>query len=337
MGFIPELIKTVIEEGKPTVLAQIIHVEGSAYRKEGAWMFFFQDKTSIGLLSGGCLENDLHCRAETMFGTGKTAIYEYDLRAEDDIGWGRGIGCQGVITVMLRDVDRLLLRLLRFMHRQLEEGVPVRFIQSMKDHTSMICYSADKQYGTLKDAPIADGKIRPYERSAGKIHIKDESYYQQWIWPSPVLHLFGAGPDARPLVKMASEVGYKVHLYDWRPAYCTKEHFPTAASFSVYNMEHLMKETVFRQLDSVIIMTHDFQIDQMLLKHLRNFELLYVGLLGSKKRAEKLLLNEQFDQLRTPIGLPIGAEGAEEIAVSIIAEMIAVRRGAEIWPSLVSI
>ena len=98
-----------------------------------------------------------------------------------------------------------------------------------------------------------------------------------------------------------------------------------------------MKETVFRQLDSVIIMTHDFQIDQMLLKHLRNFELLYVGLLGSKKRAEKLLLNEQFDQLRTPIGLPIGAEGAEEIAVSIIAEMIAVRRGAEIWPSLVSI
>lgn len=336
MGTIPQLIGKYVESGQAAVLATVIHVEGSAYRKEGAWMFILEDGSRIGLLSGGCLEHDLHCRAKEMFYTGDVNICDFDLRAEDDLGWGRGAGCNGIVTVMLRDVDARFKESLQFLYEQLQQGEPVQFLQSLENGFEYCFASRSENDGPLKKVlPIVDKQ--PTQHTAGRKWIQDESIYQQWIWPAPSVYLFGAGADARPFAKLASSVGYTVHICDWREALCTSEYFPTASSFQIGPINEIVSRLTFNGFDSVVIMTHDFQADQQILHAIKNKSLLYVGLLGSKNRTKRLLGHSIPDWLHSPIGLPIGADGPEEIAVSVIAEMIAVRKGKAICPSLASI
>ncbi|HEX5563804.1 MAG TPA: XdhC family protein [Sporosarcina sp.] len=336
MGSIPKLVDILFENGKAAVLASVIHVEGSAYRKEGAWMFFFEDGGKIGLLSGGCLEYDLQCRANEMFHTGDVKICEFDLSAEDDLGWGRGAGCNGIITVMLRAVDDVFKKSLRFLQEQLKRGNPVHFLQSLESGFEFCFQSGLERYGTLMETYSMD-HLKPFQHHAGRKWMNDASYYHQWIWPPPSVYLFGAGADARPFAALASSVGYDVHICDWREANCTKENFPSAASFHVGPIHELLERITFTELDSVVIMTHDFRADQQILLTLQKEKLLYVGLLGSVKRTERLLGRDTPEWLHSPIGLPIGADGPEEIAVSVIAEMIAIRKRRAACPSLASI
>ncbi|MFS0687769.1 XdhC family protein [Sporosarcina sp. 179-K 8C2 HS] len=336
MGSIPQLVDKLIESRQAAVIAKIIHVEGSAYRKEGAWMFFLEDGSRIGLLSGGCLEYDLQCRAKEMFHTGSVKICEFDLRSEDDLGWGRGAGCNGVVTVMLRDIDAGFKESLLFLHEQLKQGRPVQFVQSLENDFDF-CYSnGSERRGTLTRT-FSTGEMQSFQHSAGRKWIKDKLYYYQLIWPAPSLYLFGAGGDARPFAALASSVGYAVHICDWRESLCTEEYFPNATSFQVAPINKLLNCITFNELDSVVIMTHDFQADQQILNSIQKEKLLYVGLLGSEKRTRRLLGSVVPDWLHSPIGLSIGADGPEEIAVSIIAEMIAIRKGKAICPSLASI
>lgn len=336
MGSIPQIVDKLIETGQSAVLATVIHVEGSAYRKEGSWMFFLKDGTSIGLLSGGCLEYDLQCRAKEMFDTGSVKICEYDLRAEDDLGWGRGAGCNGIVTVMLRDIDVLFHESLRFLSEQLTQGRTVHFLQALESDLDYSFSNGADHHGTLSNIiSIENENTKPF--SAGRKWINDEAFYHQLISPAPSLYLFGAGADARPFAALASSVGYCVHICDWRESLCTEAYFPTAASFQVGPIHELLQRITFKELDSVVIMTHDFQVDQQILRVLQKEKLLYVGLLGSKNRTRRLLGQSIPDWLHSPIGLSIGADGPEEIAVSIIAEMIAIRNRSTICPSLASI
>ena len=277
-------------------------------------MFFLEDSSKIGMLSGGCLEYDLQCRAKEMFHTGDVKICKFDLRAEDDLGWGRGAGCNGIVTVMLRDVDDIFKESLLFLHEQLKRGHPVLFQQSLESGFEFNFSSGSEHRGTLKKVSSI-GQIEPFQNSAGQKWVKDEQYYHQWIWPAPSVYLFGAGADARPFAALASSVGYNVHICDWREELCTQDHFPTAASFQIGPIKQLLNQITFTELDSVVIMTHDFQVDQQLLRVLQKEKLFYVGLLGSKKRTRRLLGNAVPDWLHSPIGLSIGADGPEEIAV----------------------
>ena len=112
---IQQLIENVLKDSRPAVLAMIVHVEGSAYRKEGAWMLIRENDSQMGVISGGCLESDIHSRARELFNTGKAETHHYDLSAEDDLGWGRGAGCNGVVTVMVRDIRSDFRRALTLM------------------------------------------------------------------------------------------------------------------------------------------------------------------------------------------------------------------------------
>lgn len=336
MGTIPQVVNKLIESGQAAVFAAVIHVEGSAYRKEGAWMFFLEDGSRIGLISGGCLEYDLQCRAKDIIHTGNVKICQFDLRAEDDLGWGRGVGCNGIVTVILRDVDAAFKESMLFLHEQLKQGSPVYFQQALEDGFRYCFSNGTTQHGTLPKVDALE-PIRPFQHSAGRKWSKDDAFYHQWIWPAPSLYLFGAGADARPFAALASSTGYAVHICDWRESLCTKEHFPGAASFQIGPIQDLLHRITFDKLDSVVIMTHDFQVDQQILRVLQKGNVLYAGLLGSKKRTKRLLGTTIPEWLHSPIGLPIGAEGPYEIAVSIIAEMIAVRKGRAICPSLASI
>ncbi|MDN4607617.1 XdhC family protein [Sporosarcina highlanderae] len=336
MGFIPQMIETINKTDQAVVLAQIVHVDGSAYRKEGAWMFFTESGSKIGILSGGCLESDLHNRASDLFHTKKVEVCEFDLSSEDDLGWGRGAGCNGVVTVLLRDVDHKFKNCLLFLHEQLQQKRCVTFLQELEGDYNYLFSSETNTIGTLPTHKVCED-LHAFQQVAGRRWIEDVACYYQVIWPKPSLYLFGAGADARPFAALAATVGYSVHVCDWRQSLCSDSHFPAAASLRTGKIEELVKNITFHPLDSVVIMTHDFQVDKHILQRLQDEQLLYIGLLGSRKRTTRLVGGEIPGWLNSPIGLSIGAEGPQEIAVSIIAQMISVRRRAAIWPSLASI
>ena len=322
------MIEMILYTDQPVVLAMIVNVEGSAYRKEGSWMLFQQDGTQFGVISGGCLENDLQSRARDLFETEKVEVIQYDLSAEDDLGWGRGAGCNGGVSVLIRDIDRQFRRFLSLMQQQLLDKEPVLFIQSMNMFND---YSGITQnghrYGSQEDE--MPGKMHatiPFQHQAGQEIIHGKNVYVQLIWPEPSLYIIGAGADARPLALLAHSVGYAVHLLDWRQSLCNEIHFPTASTFQIGDVGKLVETIRYSPLDSIVIMTHDFQRDMNIMQKVRHTPLLYLGILGSKKRTQRLIDGVIPEWIHSPIGLSIGADGPEEIAVSIVAELIAVRR-----------
>lgn len=328
MNQMEEMLQQVLSAEQCAVACTIVHVDGSAYRKEGAWMFLLEDGTQIGMIGGGCLENDLRSRAKDLFGTGTAMEVVYDLQAEDDIGWGRGIGCNGVITVLIRDVGKGFREALLHVQGEFQLGRPVHYIQELKDGYPFT-FTATEAIGKLA--------FRPFVSAAGSRMDESGRSYEQWLWPRPNLYLIGGGPDARPLASMAQTVGYAVHLLDWREAICHEDFFPNAASIQIGNVEQMVKNTRFTPYDSVVIMTHHFTLDRALLQFFAKQKLLYLGLLGSKQRTSRLTRGISLPHLQSPIGLSLGAEGPEEIAVSILAEIIAVRNGVAACPSLASI
>lgn len=328
---IQQMIKVILDDKQPVVLAMIVNVDGSAYRKEGAWMFIQEDGTQTGVISGGCLESDLECRAEALFNTGKVETIQYDLSAEDDLGWGRGVGCNGVVTVLIRDVNHNFRDFLTLIHDRLLTKEPILFVQSISNFENYrILPEKEARFDVQKSNIFPElNTLIPFQNIAGqrKSNTRDEMVYRQLIWPQPSLYIIGAGIDARPIARMANHVGYAVHLLDRNTELCKADHFPTATSIQSGDVPKLISSMGFGPLDSVVIVTHDFQLDVRLVQALRDCNLLYFGILGSKKRTKRLFNGDIPNDIHSPVGLSIGADGPEEIAVSIIAELIAVRQG----------
>ncbi|GIN59336.1 putative xanthine dehydrogenase subunit A [Lederbergia ruris] len=322
MEFIHDIIEKIVTNEQPATLAIIIEVEGSSYRKKGAWMLSMPDQPPIGLLSGGCLEQDIQAQSKSLYATQTMKKLVYDLSSEDDLGWGKGAGCNGEITVLLRDIDSSFRQAFTKMSSFLKIRKPVLYVQALLDYNDFQLYTADQ--------PSIFHELfnRPFSYANGIKMVKGQPYYYQMIWPKPHLYILGAGPDARPLTKLAALAGFSVHVFDWRKAYGQKHYFPDADSLTIGNLANLTNYTTFGELDFIILMTHDFQQDAQLLEQLQHTKLRYLGILGSKKRTKRLLKNNPLpNHLYTPVGLAIGAEGPTEIAISIVAELIAIQRG----------
>ncbi len=318
-----DILRTVGYSDQRSVLATIIRVEGSAYRKQGVSMLIGEDGERTGALSAGCLEEDLAARANEIFtdreafDRGDAKLVIYDMRAEDDLGWGSGAGCNGVLQVLLEPIHSRLRADLREVLDHVENGRKVIGIRSLESCISpaIYCFYAD------------DGSF--FGAGFEERHRKDESRQQLFkkTWqPRPWLIVIGAGPDARPLVAMASQVGFSVWVIDRRPAFCTQERFPDAERRSVGGVELLNEHTLIPN-DYVVIMTHRYDTDRLWLQRLQGENIRYLGLLGSRDRASRLLSVDAIPlQVRTPVGMSIGAEGPDEIAVSILADLIRVYR-----------
>ncbi|MBL0387423.1 XdhC family protein [Tumebacillus sp. ITR2] len=288
MTDVPRLLQVVAECETPGLLATIVHVEGSAYRKAGAVMVFFADGTTCGVLSAGCLEQDVAERVASVWSRGVAQTVVFDLRAEDDLSWGQGPGCNGQVTVLLEPLDGRLRAELEFVREKLERGEEVE-----------VC----KRY--------------------------DGGEFVQRYEPRPRLVLLGAGPDARPVATMATQAGFSVTVADWREGFCKKEWFPKAESLVVDRAELLLSRVELTARDYVVLMTHHYQHDRLLLRGLLAHDLRYLGVLGPRRRTARLLGGQEVEVpeiVHSPVGLAIGAEGPEEIAVSIVAELVQARR-----------
>ncbi|WP_078430542.1 XdhC family protein [Alkalihalobacterium alkalinitrilicum] len=327
-----DILKLIQTTDQKKVLATIIDVDGSSYRKEGAMMLHLEDSTQIGLLSGGCLENDVALRAEEIIKEQQSRAVVYDMKADDDITWGLNNGCNGKISILLEYVDAKLQNHLKQVEQYLKKGIPVFHIKRLSDLNSVLDYifitPSQNRFGEWHDHNLLDiyRAIVNVKPKQGLFERNLNRYFVQAFFPKPRMIIFGAGPDVRPLVELAVSTGFYTIVTDWRSHFCSPSYFPNANEVHVEFPSTFVNNFTFNPEDSIIIMTHHFHKDQEILQELIQKKLKYLGILGPRKRTQQLLEDQIPKWIRSPVGLPIGAEGPNEIAISILADVIKTHR-----------
>ncbi|MFB5758778.1 XdhC family protein [Paenibacillus medicaginis] len=289
------------------VLATVVYVDGHAYRKEGALMLLGEQGSIWGSISPGCLESDLLAWGEMVLRSGKIERVPYDMRPEDDFSWGENIGCGGLLHIVLEPVTGELEQVMHEMHLRFLAGERIMLTRRYDWDSGTAEYELDGTAELQEASPWPKVYSRAYE---GK----------------PRLILFGAGEDAMPVCRLAASIGFRVTVADWRKAMLTADRFPGAELVYGFPAELFALLDIISS-DYVLLMSHQFQREKEFLALLHNAECAYLGIMGSRDRTARLTQELALPMaLHSPVGLAIGADGPEEIAVSIAAELIAVRR-----------
>lgn len=303
-----DVLRLAATSAEPAVLATIVGVEGHAYRKTGAIMLFTEGGATIGSLSPGCLETDLQLRVSSLLKSGNYEIITYNMLPEEDAVWGDAIGCGGKLRILLEPVTGLLREQLGTACRLIEKGETVHLLRYRIDN--------DIRY----DLKSIDGLANVQNG-----HEDEELVFVQTFLPKPRLLLFGAGQDLDPLYRLADLIGFRIAVSDWREELVNASRFPKA-ELAVGAAADIAAALCIQSSDYAIICSHQLRRDREMLKLLLAIEPVYLGVMGSRKRIAHLfegLPRPPF--VHAPVGLAIGGEGPEEIAVSIAAELIAVR------------
>jgi xanthine/CO dehydrogenase XdhC/CoxF family maturation factor len=279
-------------------------------------------KSRIGTISGGCLEEDLVERSKRVAASGIAEIVVYDTTAENAIVWGVGLGCNGIVRILLERVPPRPLWAVT-LAENLRAGKATELVVIWDASAGVI--------GTrLRDDPHAG------RQGSGS------GVFRQRIEPPTSLTLFGAGDDAQPLARMALELGWRVTVADPRPAMPTEERFPGVFALVLGPADELIARASPLPGSLAVVMTHNYRHDVVLLHHLLPLPLAYLGLLGPKRRADRILAEiveaglpttpAMRSRLRAPVGLDLGADAPAEVALSIIAEMRSVLSGRDARP-----
>lgn len=345
MNDICRLLKSMKDEkGKIFAMATIIRVDGSAYRREGAKMLIGEDGSYFGTISAGCLEEDLIYQAQEVIDSLQAKTVKYDLRSEDDLSWGQSAGCDGDIEIYIEPIGWELSMLQQntplwsYIDQQLNQGINIVSAKCMNGgdkQGTLILYSDNGNIlGESADKDI-EQRLIPYINnfflSGTKvkfIHIDElnSDYLFELYQPKDVLYVFGAGPDAEPLVELASQLDFSVTIIDPRSSRCSEKNFPKADFRFVEHPESFFNKIQIPIDSFVLVMTHNFNRDQKILQYLLQAPPKYLGVLGPKRRTERLVNDKNLlSFIQSPIGLSIGAEGPEEISISVLAELIKIR------------
>jgi xanthine/CO dehydrogenase XdhC/CoxF family maturation factor len=303
------------------VLATVVSLEGSGYRLPGARMLIDRNGTAIGTVSGGCLEADVLERAQLVFATGQPTVITYDTRGRDDSVFSLNMGCNGVLQVLLEPVGGNDLFALVENVFSTRESITI----------ATVIKSADPKW------PIGQHTILD-ARSQNTLDAFDsQDVFIETIRPPFNLVVFGAGFDAVPVVRLAKGLGWFVTVVDHRPAYANVERLGHPEEVLTLRPEELGENLELGIDAAVVLMTHNYEHDREILKFIATREVAYIGALGPKRRTEQLLAdlaadghsvnNETIARLHAPIGLDIGAQTPEMIALSIIAEIQATIAG----------
>jgi xanthine/CO dehydrogenase XdhC/CoxF family maturation factor len=327
----------------PLVIATLVATSGSTYRKAGAQIAIEANGSWSGLLSGGCLEADLAEHARKVFDTGAPRRVEYRVSPDDDALWGLGSGCEGVMEIWLtRHGPQDGWHPLPVLMTALERRAPATW--------ALVTESADPavQPGDFVvqvpwDEVAARRDLPPDIRSTLAARLADarggvrsglermEDPRIEWCVSSLVLPrrllVLGAGPDAMPVVQCAGLLGWRVSVYDHRPAYAVAAHFPEAATVTSGPAADLAERVRLDDFDAVVVMSHHLTSDLAYLRALVDATPGYVGLLGPAARRRRLLdelgaAAARFDgRLRAPIGLDLGGRDPASIALAIVAQI----------------
>ncbi|QHA93094.1 XdhC family protein [Bacillus sp. N1-1] len=337
-----EEIKRCLVEGKKGVLGTIIRTEGSTYQKVGAKCFLSEDGFLTGLVSGGCVEGDIAEHAKAVLDTGQPKKVFYDFRDTGDDLWGLGLGCNGSIEIYLepfeptqdssKDIEESFSR--AFDH-PLCHIIIISSDSSSPSGSKRIFMDEKSKVDTIRDERIRQAYVDRLEEKKTGLYIDEKlEVFFEFVIPDPHVIVFGAGPDAVPLVNGVKQLNWRVSVIDHRPEYVSRNHFPNAHELIV-SSKRKIPEISLNEQSFIVIMTHHFEQDQLILNELLGAPTGYIGILGPRKRSYQLLEGISRDtgisehellNFFSPIGLDIGAKTPEEISYSIIAEMINVFR-----------
>jgi len=312
-------IEAAAKRGEPMALATIVATTGSTYRRAGARLFVPAAGDPIGNISGGCLEGDVARIGRNVMAAGTPRLASFDLTADNDAVWGYGLGCNGSFEIFVEPAPGAI-ETARAM-RQALAGTPTCLVTTL---TGRDAGSHSLQTDGAAAAALGDGIPRIVEE--GPVRV----FYEP-ILPPLRLVVCGAGHDAIPLVRQAAELGWRVTVADVRRALLTQERFPEATEFVDADPDAAATVIGPDERTAVVLMSHSYLRDIAYLRSFLSAPLAYLGVMGPRGRTEQMLgeIGEPgaIDRLRAPAGLDIGAEGPEEVARAIVAEILAVTRG----------
>ena len=321
MRELPAIVNALLHpDAQPGVLATLVSVQGSSYRRPGARLLVKPDRSKLGSISGGCLEEDVIARAANVLATGEPDAVVYDTTSENDVIWGVGLGCHGVVRVLLEKVSP---------QAPWAAAVAANFARR-RITTLAVTHGGDdrRQWGTRLAAP---GDCSD-----------PESLFLDTVAPPTALVVFGAGDDAQPLVRLGRELGWQVTVADPRAAFATAERFPLAKALVVSSADSLVGKVNPGPDAVTVVMTHHYVHDVPILRDLLGRQVAYLGLLGPRKRADKILsdleaagmslTSDQRAKVHAPVGLDVGADSPEQVALSIVAEIQATLSGRNARP-----
>lgn len=336
--------------GRPFALATVVKINGSSYRRPGARMLITPAGKTHGTISGGCLEEEVAQQALPLLDGGSPEIHAFDL-SDDDLILGFGIGCDGTVHVLIEPipagamgplawVDRCLTRRTRGLIATVSDApegsglLGQRLFIAEEDDTDGAINSPTVETAIRDAAPdiFADdsSQIHTVETEYGPVDVLCEI-----VKPPIRLTVFGGGHDVRPVVQIAKNLGWQVTVVGRKPEDELTSKFPEAdAHVFLMNPEDVRGYVALDARTPAVVMNHNYVRDKTLIHHLLTAPVPYVGALGPSHRTERItdelksdnpaLTDAHFDKLHGPVGLDIGTETPQEIALAIIAEVQAV-------------
>ncbi|RPI04224.1 MAG: XdhC/CoxI family protein [Ignavibacteriae bacterium] len=335
--------------GEPCALATIVSIRGSAYRRPGARILFSSSGREAGFVSAACMEADLFGKVKNVLAGSKPALFSYDTTAPEDLIFGVGQGCGGVVEFLiepvLKDKAESTVGFLEAAAGQREPCALATVYQSTGSEReaigAKIFLSGNGIITTSLTQPdLAENITRDMQEALHLGQSTTKQYHSsastadvfiEIILPPVPLLVFGATPEVRPLVRMAAELGWNITVVDHRSAYAVKKDFPEADSVLLLSPAQYGTHLRLTPETVAVIMIHQFAAEAAALRTLLSSPARYIGLLGPKSKRDLLFRQlaeegfipskEQSDKFFNPVGLDIGAETSEEIAASIISEI----------------
>lgn len=354
------------EHGQAVALATVVKVYGSAYRREGASMLVRDDGAQTCMLSGGCLEGEVVEVALQVLRSGEARLERYDLSEDVVWGLGIGCGGSVDIRIEPLTGDPLLEAWLEVLDKGHSavlvtplSGAEGRLLvfpsgpvagalwQGERVNAALMHLAAQHARELLQHAEAPSGArawelptFSPWGEGSHEPNLAEPQGGAAELFfsvstPAPELVMFGAGHDAVPLARLAGTLGYEVRVVDPRAAFLTPGRFP-GARLDLLEPEACAAHLALGRQAHVVIMNHHLDRDRASLRFALSSNAPYVGVLGPRSRFERLLVAlaqdgfvpspEQLARVRSPVGLRLGAETPEEVALSILGELMAWRR-----------
>ncbi len=342
--------------GERCALATVVSVEGSSYRRPGARMLVCEGGASTGTISAGCLEPDVIVHAKRVIRTGEAVLVEYDTASTtDEMAWGLGLGCNGIVYVLVEPLapGSLYVEALRRSCGVRADDAPVT-VATVYQH--MLPAAARIETGARlvinKDGSVSreklssnvaamlEGEVRAMSRggitSGPRVYDVEGGIvkvFVETLLPPVPLVIFGAGHDALPVVELARGLGWQTEVVDPQARPASRARFAIADTVTLARPEEVAARVRVTPRTLTLLMSHNYSHDLALLRFLLASPALYIGVMGPRKRTERMLgelaANEEanLSRLYSPAGLDIGANAPAEIALSIVAEMRAALDG----------
>ncbi len=360
--------RSFAEAGQNFALATVVKIGGSTYRRPGARMLISSDGTRWGTISGGCLEGEVAQRALDVIESGKPHLLPFDLE-EDDIVLGFGTGCNGVVHVLIQPIDPAaspsMIDALNFSISERKTSILATVIAADKPLQNQLgnhfLISEDETAGPSNLSKELTSKIIDTSRHYLEEELKSSQIYLwhtttfevpdgefqvlfEVIRPPIKLYIFGEGHDVMAVLTQANVMGWEVEIVGRKPAQLLSERFPQAAGHKfLMHPEQVLDQISPDARSAALVMNHTYVRDRDVMQKLLDSTLPYIGMLGPRERTEQMLADFEekhqkpdstvLNKLFGPVGLDIGTETPEEIALSAIAEIQSVlhrRQGASL-------